>query len=172
MEVMRYETATVTPSSSVFFDSTDDTAREIGAAEELDYNDDDASSRLRQNFAAIMRLRGAWYKKTLKVNDVSESRSAVAVSRRWVVEQVLPFLEEGAAARVVRGWSERVVVHDCELDSLHVLYLRKLKTGKYVFAGRWRDEFVIRRNLKKGDSIRLCWHKKKSMFSFTAFCRT
>ncbi|XP_062029007.1 B3 domain-containing protein At4g02870-like [Rosa rugosa] len=161
MEVAKAET----PTPSTFFEAA---TKKRKATEELDADHD---ARLRWKFAKELRLCDAWYMKRLNGSDVSKSRKNLAVSKSWVVEQVLPFFAASAAARVERGESERVIVHDCEQDSLHVLYLKKLKTGRFVFVGRWKDDFVIRRNLKKGDEIGLCWHGDKSMFSFTAFYR-
>ncbi|KAL6179825.1 hypothetical protein ACLB2K_046496 [Fragaria x ananassa] len=127
MEVAMAETPTL-PWSAFFGTAA---ARNRRTTE--DELDDDGNGK---KFANELRHRDAWYKKNLNDEDVSKSRDILSVSKRWVVEQVLPFLAESAAERIKRGQSERVIVKDCELDTFHVLYLKKQKTGRFVFVGR------------------------------------
>ncbi|XP_004301829.1 PREDICTED: putative B3 domain-containing protein At1g78640 [Fragaria vesca subsp. vesca] len=170
MEVAMAETPTL-PWSAFFDPDHTALARKRRTTEDELDGDDDDDARHGMKFANELRHRDAWYKKRLNDGDVSKSRDMLPVSKSWVVDQVLPFLDESAAERIKRGQSERVIVKDCELDTFHVLYLKKQKTGRFVFVGRWRDDFVIRRNLKEGDNIGLCWQQEESMFSFTAFYR-
>ncbi|KAI9122520.1 hypothetical protein K1719_006360 [Acacia pycnantha] len=68
--------------------------------------------------------------------------------------------------RPVRVW-------DVETTSMHQLILKQWASIKnYVLIGNWNQDFVKRRNLKKGDEIGLQWDPYKFYFNFSVLKRS
>ncbi|KAI9078627.1 hypothetical protein K1719_039376 [Acacia pycnantha] len=68
--------------------------------------------------------------------------------------------------RPVRVW-------DVETKSMHQLILKQWASIKnYVLIGNWNQDFVKRRNLKKGDEIGLQWDPYKFCFNFSVLKRS
>ncbi|KAJ8634089.1 hypothetical protein MRB53_027425 [Persea americana] len=67
----------------------------------------------------------------------------------------------------------QVLVKDVDTGfSTHWVVFRRWKSnGSYVFKSGWSRYFVVRRDLKEGDEIGLCWDSKQSCFLFSVLNR-
>ncbi|XP_028753735.1 B3 domain-containing protein At2g33720-like [Neltuma alba] len=110
-------------------------------------------------------------KKTLTESDLGIS-SRLLLATDLVKSQILPMLglDHARAADSDEGTS--VSVWDLDSKSMHHLVLKRWPSSKsYVFIGKWNQDFVRRRELKKGDEIGFQWDPYNSLFNFCVLKR-
>ncbi|KAI4347784.1 hypothetical protein L6164_008566 [Bauhinia variegata] len=82
-------------------------------------------------------------------------------------KHVLPTLiaDQERAADTEEGTA--IDIWDMDTTSMHQLVLKKWPSSKsYVFIGKWNQDFVKRRELKKGDKIGFYWDPYYCSFKF------
>ncbi|XP_054820246.1 B3 domain-containing protein At2g33720-like [Prosopis cineraria] len=110
-------------------------------------------------------------KKILTESDLGIS-SRLLLATDLVRSQILPMLglDHAIAADSDEGTSVRV--WDLDSKSMHHLVLKRWPSSKsYVFIGKWNQDFVRRRELKKGDEIGFQWDPYNSFFNFCVLKR-
>lgn len=110
-------------------------------------------------------------KKNLTDSDLGIS-SRLLLATDLVKSQILPMLgpEHARAADTEEGTV--VMVWDLDSKSMHQLVLKRWSSSKsYVFIGKWNQDFVRRRELKKGDEIGFHWDPFNSLFNFCVLKR-
>ncbi|GAU25261.1 hypothetical protein TSUD_17740 [Trifolium subterraneum] len=79
---------------------------------------------------------------------------------------VIPVLMGGAEAAKQKEGVE-VQVWDVDTQSLHSLVFKIWSSAQNVFIKTWLSDFVLRRELKKGDVIGLQWDQANQRFNFS-----
>ncbi|XXG78417.1 hypothetical protein AAC387_Pa08g2367 [Persea americana] len=109
----------------------------------------------------------------------SLTRSDVGQLCRLVLhhDHVATFFPKWDPVKVERivdeGMRVQVLIKDVDTKfSSHWVVLRRWKSNRlYVFQSGWSRDFVVRRKLKEGDEIGLCWDSKQSCFLFSVLKR-
>ncbi|XP_028234231.1 B3 domain-containing protein At2g33720-like [Glycine soja] len=104
-------------------------------------------------------------KKTLTDSDLG-ILSRLLLAADLVKKQILPML--GAYhARAAETEGTPVRVWDMDTKSMHQLVLKRWSSSKsYVLIGKWNQDFVRRRDLRKGDEIGFHWDPYNCVFNF------
>nr|BAO96245.1 E1 protein [Lotus japonicus] len=105
-------------------------------------------------------------KKTLMASDLG-ILSRLMLAADLVKKQILPMLgvHQARAAETEQG--SQVRVWDVDTESMHQLVLKRWSSSKsYVLIGKWSQDFVRRRELKKGDEIGFYWDPYNCAFNF------
>lgn len=86
---------------------------------------------------------------------------------------MLPVLGAEARRDAENGMGAPIRVWDVDTMSMHQLILKRWASFKsYVLIGKWNQDFVRRRDLKKGDVIGLHWDSYGHCFNFSVLKRT
>ncbi|XP_027336983.1 putative B3 domain-containing protein At1g78640 [Abrus precatorius] len=102
-------------------------------------------------------------KKVLKESDLG-NMSRLMLGKDLAEKFVLPVL--GDAVEIEKGVS--VKIWDVDTYTMHSLVFKKWVSSRcYIFMGKWVQEFVKRRGLKKGDEIGFSWNSYNSHFNFS-----
>ncbi|XP_027336987.1 putative B3 domain-containing protein At1g78640 [Abrus precatorius] len=102
-------------------------------------------------------------KKVLKESDLG-NMSRLMLGKDLAEKFVLPVL--GDAAEIEKGVS--VKIWDVDTYTMHSLVFKKWASSRcYIFMGKWVQDFVKRRGLKKGDEIGFYWDPYNSHFNFS-----
>lgn len=110
-------------------------------------------------------------KKTLTESDLGIS-SRLLLATDLVKSQILPMLGLDHARATDSDEGTSVRVWDLDSKSMHHLVLKRWPSSKsYVFIGKWNQDFVRRRELKKGDEIGFQWDPYNSLFNFCVLKR-
>ncbi|CAJ2673717.1 unnamed protein product [Trifolium pratense] len=105
-------------------------------------------------------------KKVLEKSDVCRALSRLMLKKELTQEFVIPMGLGGAKAAKHKG--VEVKVWDVDTKSLHSLVFKIWTSAQsYVFNKRWFKDFVLRRELKKGDQIGLHWDQDNGRFNFS-----
>jgi len=110
-------------------------------------------------------------KKTLTDSDLG-ILSRLLLAADLVKKQILPMLgaDHARAAETEEGTPVRV--WDMDTKSMHQLLLKRWSSSKsYVLIGKWNQDFVRRRDLKKGDEIGFHWDPYNCIFNFCVLKR-
>ncbi|KAL1337936.1 hypothetical protein HN51_032615 [Arachis hypogaea] len=110
-------------------------------------------------------------KKTLTDSDLG-ILSRLLLAADLVKKQILPMLggDHARAAETEEGTPVRV--WDMDTRSMHHLVLKRWSSSKsYVLIGKWNQDFVRRRDLKKGDEIGFHWDPYNCAFNFCVLTR-
>ncbi|KAH1254058.1 hypothetical protein AAZX31_04G142800 [Glycine max] len=110
-------------------------------------------------------------KKTLTDSDLG-ILSRLSLAADLVKKQILPMLgaDHARAAETEEGTPVRV--WDMDTKSMHQLVLKRWSSSKsYVLIGKWNQDFVRRRDLKKGDEIGFHWDPYNCVFNFCVLKR-
>ncbi|PNX74512.1 B3 domain-containing protein [Trifolium pratense] len=108
-------------------------------------------------------------KKALEWSDCSRL-SRLLLNKDLANVFVIPVLMGGAEAAKQKG--VEVQVWDVDTKSLHSLVFRIWPSAQtHVFIKTWFDDFVLRRELKKGDVIGLHWDQANQRFNFSVLYR-
>ncbi|MED6194101.1 hypothetical protein PIB30_025348 [Stylosanthes scabra] len=110
-------------------------------------------------------------KKTLTDSDLG-ILSRLLLAADLVKKQILPMLggDQARAAETEEGTPVRV--WDMDTRSMHQLVLKRWSSSKsYVLIGKWNQDFVRRRELKKGDEIGFHWDPYNCAFNFCVLTR-
>lgn len=110
-------------------------------------------------------------KKTLTDSDLG-ILSRLLLAADLVKKQILPMLgaDHARAAETEEGTPVRV--WDMDTKSMHQLVLKRWSSSKsYVLIGKWNQDFVRRRDLKKGDEIGFHWDPYNCIFNFCVLKR-
>lgn len=110
-------------------------------------------------------------KKTLTDSDLG-ILSRLLLAADLVKKQILPMLEVDEARAAESEEGSPVHVCDMETNTMHELVLKRWSSSKsYVLIGKWNQDFVRRRELKKGDEIGFQWDPFKRTFNFCVLKR-
>ncbi|EEF29761.1 B3 domain-containing protein At2g33720 [Ricinus communis] len=110
-------------------------------------------------------------KKILKESDLG-SLCRLLISTALIKNHILPFLSNDVAEEVNSNHGATVILWDIDTATEHKLTLKKwISCGSFVFNDGWTQNFVKRRNLKKGDEIGIVWDIASSRFNFTVIRR-
>ncbi|XP_027336989.1 putative B3 domain-containing protein At1g78640 [Abrus precatorius] len=102
-------------------------------------------------------------KKVLKESDLG-NMSRLMLGKDLAEKFVLPVL--GDAAEIEKGVS--VKIWDVDTYTMHSLVFKKWVSSRcYIFMGKWVQDFVKRRGLKKGDELGFYWDPYNSHFNFS-----
>ncbi|KAK2454034.1 hypothetical protein P8452_01523 [Trifolium repens] len=105
-------------------------------------------------------------KKVLETSDVCRGLSRLLLKKELTQEFVIPVLLGGAKVAETNG--VEVQVWDVDTKSPHSLVFKIWTSAKsHVFTTGWVKDFVLRRNLKKGDKIGLHWDQYNRRFNFS-----
>lgn len=86
---------------------------------------------------------------------------------------MLPVLGDDAQRDAGTGMGTPIRVWDVDTESMHLLILKRWASFKnFVLIGKWSQDFVRRRELKKGDEIGLQWDSCRHCFNFSVLKRT
>lgn len=110
-------------------------------------------------------------KKTLTDSDLG-ILSRLLLAADLVKKQILPMLggDHARAAETEEGTPVRL--WDMDTKSMHQLVLKRWSSSKsYVLIGKWNQDFVRRRDLKKGDEIGFHWDPYNCAFNFCVLAR-
>ncbi|XP_004488399.1 B3 domain-containing protein At2g33720-like [Cicer arietinum] len=111
-------------------------------------------------------------KKTLTDSDLG-ILSRLLLAADLVKKQILPMLDVDDARAAETEEGSPVNVWDMETKSMHQLVLKRWSSSKsYVLIGKWNQDFVRRRELKKGDEIGFQWDPFNRAFNFCVLKRT
>lgn len=110
-------------------------------------------------------------KKTLTESDLG-ILSRLLLAADLVKKQILPMLDVDDARAAETEEGSPVNVWDMETNSMHELILKRWSSSKsYVLIGKWNQDFVRRRELKKGDEIGFQWDPFNRAFNFCVLKR-
>ncbi|XP_061353424.1 B3 domain-containing protein At2g33720-like [Gastrolobium bilobum] len=110
-------------------------------------------------------------KKTLTDSDLG-ILSRLLLAADLVKKQILPMLEVDHARAAETDEGTPVRVRDIDTKSMHQLVLKRWSSSKsYVLIGKWNQDFVRRRELKKGDEIGFHWDPYNCTFNFCVLKR-
>lgn len=110
-------------------------------------------------------------KKSLTESDLGIS-SRLLLATDLVKSQILPMLGLDHARAADSDEGTTIRVWDLDSKSMHHLVLKRWPSSKsYVFIGKWNQDFVRRRELKKGDEIGFQWDPYNSLFNFCVLKR-
>ncbi|XP_061348791.1 B3 domain-containing protein At2g33720-like [Gastrolobium bilobum] len=105
-------------------------------------------------------------KKTLTVSDLG-ILSRLLLGSYLVKKQILPMLDVDHARAAETEQGTPVRVRDIDTNSMHPLVLKRWSSSKsYVLIGKWKQDFVRRRELMKGDEIGFQWDPYNCIFNF------
>ena len=107
-------------------------------------------------------------KKTLEKSDIG-GLSRLLLPKTPVRAQIFGLWDAESIANGIP-----VAVWDFETNSGHELVFkyRPSGSGSYILQRNWTEDFVKRRNLKKGDQVGLYWDESYSRFNFCVLKRT
>ncbi|KAK2454065.1 B3 domain-containing protein [Trifolium repens] len=111
----------------------------------------------------------------LEKSDVCFNFSRLLIKKEVAQQFIIPVLML-AGANEEAAYSKdgiQVQVRDVDTDTLHTLVFKIWSSAKsrHVFTKRWLKDFVLRRNLKKGDQIGLRWDQGNNQFDFSVLSR-
>ncbi|KAK7270726.1 hypothetical protein RJT34_26099 [Clitoria ternatea] len=110
-------------------------------------------------------------KKTLTGSDLG-TLSRLLLTIDLVRKQMLPMLGVDHARNAETREGASVRVWDMDAKSMHQLVLKRWPSAKsYVLLGNWNQDFVRRRDLKKGDEIGFHWDPYNHAFNFSVLQR-
>ncbi|XP_028780559.1 B3 domain-containing protein At2g33720-like [Neltuma alba] len=110
-------------------------------------------------------------KKTLTESDLG-ILSRLLLAADMVKRHILPMLGGEGARAAESEEGTQVRVWDTDTKSMHQLLLKRWSSSKsYVLIGKWSQDFVRRRELKKGDEIGFYWDPYTSLFNFCVLKR-
>lgn len=110
-------------------------------------------------------------KKKLTESDLG-ILSRLLLAADLVKQQVLPILGDDHARAAESEEGCPIKVWDMDTRSMHKLVLKRWSSSKsYVLIGKWNQDFVRRRELKKGDEIGFYWDPYNSVFNFCVLKR-
>ncbi|XP_004497768.1 B3 domain-containing protein At2g33720-like [Cicer arietinum] len=106
-------------------------------------------------------------KKVLKESDVGVGNMCrLLLDEELVEDLVIPVL--GVDNNYDIGIE--VSIWDLDTNSMHSLVFKRCPfSGSFVFMEGWVHDFVVRRDLKRGDEIGLHWDPYKKHFNFCVF---
>ncbi|XP_028755812.1 B3 domain-containing protein At2g33720-like [Neltuma alba] len=111
-------------------------------------------------------------KKVLTATDVLRHHNRLLLAAVLVQNLVCTVLTDDESFKLDSGDGAEIKFWDVDTMSLHTLVLKKwASTGSFVLIGKWNDDFVKRRNLKKGDEIGFQWDKFNRRFNFSVLHR-
>ncbi|XP_028759239.1 B3 domain-containing protein At2g33720-like [Neltuma alba] len=115
-------------------------------------------------------------KKVLTTSDLGKLNRLMLTSENSMEDLVVSLMGSNnnnnskSEELLIRGRPVRV--WDLETKSMHQLVLKQWASIKnYVLIGNWNQDFVKRRNLKKGDEIGLQWDPYNFCFNFSVLKR-
>ncbi|XP_054804731.1 B3 domain-containing protein At2g33720-like [Prosopis cineraria] len=110
-------------------------------------------------------------KKTLTESDLG-ILSRLLLAAGSVKRHILPVLDGEDARGVESEEGIQVRVWDVDTKSMHQLLLKRWSSSKsFVLIGKWSQDFVRRRELRKGDEIGFYWDPYSSLFNFCVLKR-
>ncbi|XP_045797820.1 B3 domain-containing protein At2g33720-like [Trifolium pratense] len=124
-----------------------------------------------QETTHLSRMNNSWeIQKVLEESDVRCCR--LLLNKDLAYNFVIPVLMGGAeAAKQKEG--VKVQVWDVDTKSLHFLIFKIWTTAQsHVFIKTWFYDFVLRRDLKKGDVIGFHWDQANQRFNFSVLNRS
>ncbi|KAK2400273.1 B3 domain-containing protein [Trifolium repens] len=113
-------------------------------------------------------------KKILEKSDVCLHLSRLLIKKEVAQQFIIPVLMLAGAAEDAAHSKDgiQVQVRDVDTNSLHTLVFKIWSSAKsHIFTKRWLKDFVLRRNLKKGDQIALRWDQGNNRFDFSVLRR-
>ncbi|XP_025015486.1 B3 domain-containing protein At2g33720 [Ricinus communis] len=131
----------------------------------------DPCKKIRKIATCKIRKCPGIIKKILKESDLG-SLCRLLVSTDLVKNHILPFMSNDVAENVNSNHGATVIFWDVDTATEHKLTLKKwISCESYMFKDGWTQEFVKRRNLKKGDEIGIFWDITSSRFNFAVIRR-
>lgn len=110
-------------------------------------------------------------KKMLTASDLG-ILSRLLLSADLVKKQILPVLGADQARATDTEEGSQVKIWDMDTKSMHQLVLKRWSSSKsYVLIGKWNQDFVRRRELKKGDEVGFQWNPYNYAFNFCVLKR-
>ncbi|KAK2387925.1 B3 domain-containing protein [Trifolium repens] len=111
-------------------------------------------------------------KKVLEKSDVCLHLSRLLLKKDVAQQFIIPVLMLGGGGGAEQAAQSKdgiqVQVRDVDTDSLHTLVFKIWSSAKsHIFSKRWVKDFVLRRDLKKGDQIGFRWDQENRRFDFT-----
>jgi hypothetical protein len=113
-------------------------------------------------------------KKVLEKSDVCLHLSRLLIKKEVAQQFIIPVLMLAGASQQAAYSKDgiQVQVRDVDTDSLHTLVFKIWSSAKsHIFTKRWLKDFVLRRDLKKGDQIALRWDQGNDRFDFSVLSR-
>ncbi|KAK2454112.1 B3 domain-containing protein [Trifolium repens] len=113
-------------------------------------------------------------KKVLEKSDVCLHLSRLLIKKEVAQQFIIPVLMLAAASQQASYSKDgiQVQVRDVDTDTLHTLVFKIWSSAKsHIFTKRWLKDFVLRRDLKKGDQIALRWDQGNNRFDFSVLSR-
>jgi hypothetical protein len=115
-------------------------------------------------------------KKVLEKSDVCLHLSRLLLKKDVAQQFIIPVLMLGGGGGAEQAAQSKdgiqVQVRDVDTDSLHTLVFKIWSSAKsHIFSKRWVKDFVLRRDLKKGDQIGFRWDQDNRRFDFTVLRR-
>ncbi|KAK2454114.1 B3 domain-containing protein [Trifolium repens] len=113
-------------------------------------------------------------KKVLEKSDVCLHLSRLLIKKEVAQQFIIPVLMLAAASQQAAYSKDgiQVQLRDVDTDSLHSLVFKIWSSAKsHIFTERWLKDFVLRRDLKKGDQIALRWDQRNNRFDFSVLSR-
>ncbi|WJX10907.1 hypothetical protein P8452_01577 [Trifolium repens] len=113
-------------------------------------------------------------KKVLEKSDVCLHLSRLLIKKEVAQQFIIPVLMLAAASQQAAYSKDgiQVQVRDVDTDTLHTLVFKIWSSAKsHIFTKRWLKDFVLRRDLKKGDQIALRWDQRNNRFDFSVLSR-
>ncbi|XP_045807277.1 putative B3 domain-containing protein At1g78640 isoform X1 [Trifolium pratense] len=128
---------------------------------------DDTKIANKQETKKTCNVDDEWeIKKVLEKSDVCRTLSRLMLKKELTQEFVIPMGLCGAKAAKHKG--VEVKVWDVDTKSLHSLVFKIWTSAQcHIFNKRWFKDFVLRRELKKGDQIGLHWDQDNGRFNFS-----
>lgn len=108
-------------------------------------------------------------KKIIQESDIGDL-SRLLLTTNSVKTHIFTLWDAKSIEKVKNG-GVPVAVWDSDTMSEHQLLFKQWASGSYVLIQQWRNAFVIRRSLNKGDEIGLYWDPTNSRFNFTILKR-
>jgi uncharacterized Zn finger protein (UPF0148 family) len=113
-------------------------------------------------------------KKILEKSDVCLHLSRLLIKKEVAQQFIIPVLMLAAASQQAAYSKDgiQVQVRDVDTHSFHSLVFKIWSSAKsHIFTKRWLKDFVLRRDLKKGDQIGLRWDQGNNRFDFSVLRR-
>ncbi|XP_059442223.1 B3 domain-containing protein At2g33720-like [Corylus avellana] len=107
-------------------------------------------------------------KKTIQTSDVGDL-ARLLLAAGSVKHHILTMWDAETIEKIKDGLG--VVVWDKDTNSEHQMEFKQWKSGSYVLIKQWTNEFVKRRDLKRGDEVGLYWDQTNSRFNFSVLKR-
>lgn len=127
---------------------------------------DDMSARKMKENQLLPQPEEPWKIKKLGASDL-EKYASLLLPKKWIIDNVRPYLGDKLFERVQSGMGLRVRVHDCDTNTMHYVNFTCWGRGRYVLNGQWWPEFVLRRGFNEKDQIGLYWDEAEGMFMFS-----